>query len=176
MNHDPHKLAHWQFVCHDDGTEAWTWRRAGPDGLLEASSEPMQNYGKAVADAIRHGFQPKVDSWTVHLGRGSMHYPPHAGRTEELYAGRFMSLPEGAAERPRTRDPRKRVTAVAVGVESDEIRVMFIIDGQPHVITERTGLTREQAELIAAGMANGLRAAARGYWLDEPPPDTTPKA
>jgi hypothetical protein len=66
------------------------------------------------------------------------------------------------------------VSAVAVGVESDEIRVMFIIDGQPHIITERPGLTREQAELIAAGMANGLRAAALGYYLDEPElPDST---
>jgi hypothetical protein len=176
MKHELHKLSHWQFVCHDDGAEAWSWRRAGPDGGIEASSEPMQNYGKAVADAIRHGFQPKSDSWTVHLARGSMHYPPRQGRPEELSAGRFTQPLEGAAERRRSADPRKRVTAVAVGVESDEIRVMFIIDGQPHIITERPGLTREQAELIAAGMANGLRAAALGYWLDEPPPDTTRKA
>lgn len=176
MDHNLHKLAHWQFVCHDDGAEAWTWRRAGPDGLLEASSEPMQNYGKAVADAIRHGFQPKTDSWTVQVARGSMHFPPRSGPVDELYAGRHIHPREGAVERRRAADPRRRVSAVAVGVESDEIRVMFIIDGQLHIITERPGLTREQAELIAAGMANGLRAAALGYWLDEPPPDTTPKA
>jgi hypothetical protein len=176
MDHDLHKLAHWQFVCHDDGAEAWTWRRAGSDGLLEASSEPMQNYGKAVLDAIKHGFMPKVDSWTVHLAKGSMHYPPRLGPSEEMLGGRLVQPREARREHRRTGDPRKRVSAVAVGVESDEIRVMFIIDGNSHIITERPGLTREQAELIAAGMANGLRAAALGYWIDEPPPEDSPKA
>jgi hypothetical protein len=166
MRHELHKLSHWQFVCQDDGPEAWTWRRGGPDGALEASSEPLQNYGKAVLDAIQHGFAPKTDSWTVHLSRDSLHHPP---RQASAGAGR-----EGPPYRRRSIDPRKRVSAVAVGVESDEIRVMFIIDGQPHIITERPGLTREQAELIAAGMANGLRAAALGYYLDEPEfPDST---
>ena len=166
MKHDLHKLSHWQFMCHDDGAETWTWRRAGPDGVLEASSEPLPNYGKAVVDAISHGFIPTIDSWTVHLASNSLHYPPGQPSTD---AGR-----EGPPYRRRSADPRKRVSAVAVGVESDEIRVMFIIDGQSHIITERPGLTREQAELIAAGMANGLRAAALGYYLDEPElPDST---
>jgi hypothetical protein len=164
------QLAHWQFVCHDDGAEAWTWRRAGPDGGLEASSDPMPNYGKAVLDAINHGFQPKTDSWTVHLGRNSVHYPPRHGPADELS---FPQIESAGVHRRRRGDAAKRVTAVAVGVESDEIRVMFIIDGEPHIITERPGLTREQAELIAAGMANGLRAAALGYYLDEPRPDDT---
>ena len=101
MQHELHKLSHWQFVCHDDGAESWTWRRAGPDGLTEACSEPMQNYGKAVADAIRHGFKPKTDSWTVQLARGSMHYPPRAGAFDELYAGRLIPSPAGATERRR---------------------------------------------------------------------------
>src|SRR5688572_246539 len=134
MRHELHKLSHWQFVCNDDGAESWTWRRAGPDGMLEASSGPMQNYGKAVADAIHHGFQPKTDSWTVHLARGSMHYPPRKGVPDEIYPG-ARRREEGAPYR-RPLDPNKRVTAVAVGVERDEIRVTFIIDGQSHIITE----------------------------------------
>jgi hypothetical protein len=166
MKHELHKLAHWQFVCQDDGAEAWTWHRAGPDGALEASSEPLQNYGTAVLDAINHGFAPKMDSWTVHLAKDSLHHPPWPAPAE--------ALREGPPYRRRMLDPRKRVSAVAVGVESDEIRVMFIIDGQSHIITERPGLTREQAELIAAGMANGLRAAALGYYLDEPEPPDSP--
>jgi hypothetical protein len=168
MKHELHNLSHWQFVCRDDGAEAWTWHRVGPDGALEASSEPLPNYGKAVLDAIHHGFAPKTDSWTVHLGKDSLQYPPWPAPAEEER--------EGPPYRRRAMDPRKRVSAVAVGVESDDIRVMFIIDGQPHIITERPGLTREQAELIAAGLANGLRAAALGYHLDEPDPDSSRQA
>ena len=168
MKHELHNLSHWQFVCQDDGAEAWTWRRAGPSGALEASSEPLPDYGKAVLDAIHHGFAPKTDSWTVHLAKDSLHY---SRRQAPTGTGR-----EGPPYRRRSLDPRKRVSAVAVGVESDEIRVMFIIDGQSHVITERPGLRREQAELIAAGIANGLRAAALGYHLDEPDPDPSRQA
>ena len=170
MHRELQKLSHWQFVCHDDGPEAWSWRRAGSDGGIEAASEPMPNYGQAVMDAINHGFQPKSDSWTVHLARGSLHYPPRRGARDEVYLGSRSRASDraGAPYRRRQVDPKKRVSAVAVGVESDEIRVMFIIDGEQYIITERPGLTREQAELIAAGLANGLRAAALGYFLDEP--------
>ena len=105
MRHELHKLSHWQFVCQDDGPEAWTWRRGGPDGALEASSEPLQNYGKAVLDAIQHGFAPKTDSWTVHLSRDSLHHPPRLHQRIEEHLERPIRLPTIERPEPEHRHP-----------------------------------------------------------------------
>ena len=68
----------WQFVLHTDGVrEAWTWRRTRIDGApLEVSCDFHADYGKAVNDAIRHGFRPSHEPWAVINGNSVTHFLP----------------------------------------------------------------------------------------------------
>jgi hypothetical protein len=102
----------WQFVLHKNGTrKSWTWRRTRPDGfVLEISAGPHAEYGKAINDAIRHGFRPERESWVVTDDHSVFHFPPaHAGPRKNKLPG--ASVPRlrngGARRRPvRTRESR----------------------------------------------------------------------
>ena len=71
----------WQFVVHKNGAgEIWTWRRARLDGTpLEVSAEAHPDYGKAINDAIKHGFRPRQEPWVVTDGASITHFSPHRG-------------------------------------------------------------------------------------------------
>jgi hypothetical protein len=67
----------WQFVLHRDGSsETWVWRRADRDGALEEMSPPHDNFGKAIADALAHGFQPRRQLWETRSGNWITRFTP----------------------------------------------------------------------------------------------------
>jgi len=69
--------ARWHFVMHRDSKgAAWTWRRVHVDGSIERTSEPHTDYGRAVNDAVRNGFQPDRDSWVLVAGEACTHFGP----------------------------------------------------------------------------------------------------
>src|SRR4030095_6810590 len=60
-------------------------KQFGPDGRLEKTSQQHSVYGKALIDALRHGFSPSADDYSVDLPHGRLHYPP--GRDPEYTSG-----------------------------------------------------------------------------------------
>jgi hypothetical protein len=66
----------------DSGSVVWTWRLAGPSSGVETSPHSYPNYGAAVMDAIKHGFQPSADHWTVITSAGITRFEP-SGTTAE---------------------------------------------------------------------------------------------
>lgn len=65
----------WQFVQHADGAHPmWTWTRFLLSGEVEVHSEPFPDYGNAVYDAMKKGFDPSLDRWSVTNNTGTVHY------------------------------------------------------------------------------------------------------
>jgi hypothetical protein len=70
----------WQFVQHKTrSAESWTWRRQSVDGAIEEISEPHDNFGKAVSDALARGFQPRKQHWLTKSGNWITHFAPGKG-------------------------------------------------------------------------------------------------
>jgi hypothetical protein len=57
------------------------------------------------------------------------------------------------------RDPAKKITGVATGRHEGEIRVVLLIDNGLPLIIESTGLSQDQAELLAGAYFEGLQAS-----------------
>lgn len=53
----------WHFVLQAD--QCWSWKRLGDDGSVDETSETCADFGKAVAHALRHGFNPRRHLWIV---------------------------------------------------------------------------------------------------------------
>ena len=67
----------WHFVREDDSPSIkWTWRRMRIEGTIESVSEPQAGFGRAVADAVEHGFRPKQDAYVVIAGGTYTHFRP----------------------------------------------------------------------------------------------------
>ncbi len=68
----------WSFIRHHDIDDSvtWLWQRFGPDGRLQKTSQPQPNYGKALVDALGHGFRPSEHDYSVDLPHGKLHFPP----------------------------------------------------------------------------------------------------
>jgi hypothetical protein len=61
----------WDFSEHDEGPRLWwSWQLVASDGKIEKTSEQFLTYGEAVADAIRKGFRPRDDDWSVDSKHG----------------------------------------------------------------------------------------------------------
>ena len=61
--------ASWWFK-EDTSSRQWSWRTMAADGAIIVQSEPFASYGKAVMDALRHGFQPTADDWSIETAHG----------------------------------------------------------------------------------------------------------
>ena len=96
--------ARWQFVMHQDPYgEVWTWRRLMFDGSIEFTSEPHADFGKAVIDAVRNGFQPKQHPWVVITGDRCTHFAPDEPPVSIPRDTRAVKLQEGiVTSRSRT--------------------------------------------------------------------------
>ena len=44
---------------------------------MEVSAEAHPDYGKAINDAIKHGFRPRQEPWVVTDGASITHFSPH---------------------------------------------------------------------------------------------------
>ena len=73
--YDSPKPVNWAFINHVEGS-LWTWRQLSIDGSIAHISSPLQDFGAAISDAIKHGFRPKEDHWVVTNRTGSTHFPP----------------------------------------------------------------------------------------------------
>lgn len=90
----------WSFVRHrGNGVTTWLWQQFGPDGRLQKTSEEHSTYGKAMVNALAHGFRPSEDDYSVDLPHGRMHFPP--GRDPQFEVQRLREI-------PRDRDSPKR--------------------------------------------------------------------
>ena len=79
------------------------WQRFAADGRLEKTSQSHPSYGKAVLDAITHGFSPKDDASSVDLAHGAMHFPPGRKPYYDDGSGRI----DGEERRKRSRNNNK---------------------------------------------------------------------
>lgn len=67
-------------------------------------------------------------------------------------------------------DPvEKRIFAVGLGTQGDERRVVLLLEAEQALVSKRTGLSEQEAELFAQGVLEGLRVAALGYTFEEAP-------
>lgn len=65
----------WHFTEHDERPRVWwTWQLVSSDGKIEKTSEEFLTYGSAVADAIRKGFSPRDDDWSVNSKCGTARF------------------------------------------------------------------------------------------------------
>ena len=71
------KIKHWEVISHEGTDHAYSWRCIGLGDVIIDSSQPFNTYGAALADAIRHGFNPEIHHWvnvdrhfTFHFGPG----------------------------------------------------------------------------------------------------------
>jgi hypothetical protein len=99
----------WQFVRHGSGSsELWIWRRLRADGALEEVSPPHETLGKAVADALAHGFKPRSQLWETRTGNWITRYRP--GKPPSSTPNAVLS-PPGASDplSVRKRAPRNRM-------------------------------------------------------------------
>ena len=74
-------LKQWQFIEIADlsagiTARAWIWQALGASGDIEATCPPHRSFGSAVADAIRHGFQPAAAHWEVITPSGTTSFEP----------------------------------------------------------------------------------------------------
>lgn len=85
----PQKIKHWEVISHEGTDHAYSWRRIGIGDVIVDSSPPFKSYGAALADAIRHGFNPEIHHWvnvdrhfTFHYGPGTTKpvVVPHDGK------------------------------------------------------------------------------------------------
>jgi hypothetical protein len=102
----------WQFVQRRSGsTETWVWLRLRADGPVEETSRPHENFGKAVADALAHGFQPRRDSWETRAGEWITKFAPGKApisiRETMPPARRATGVRKTAARNPRLRKSLK---------------------------------------------------------------------
>lgn len=85
-------MKNWQFVQVENGAAgAWTWRVVATSTGIETASHPHSNYGAAVMDAIRHGFQPGTDQWVVVTQAGTTRFEPSGTAPEREKAERAQS-------------------------------------------------------------------------------------
>jgi hypothetical protein len=87
------KVKHWEVISHEGTDHAYSWRCIGIGDVIVASSPTFENYGAALADAIRHGFDPTIHHWvnvdkhfTFHFGPGSEN-PIVISHRDGKYAG-----------------------------------------------------------------------------------------
>jgi hypothetical protein len=68
----------WKFVqCRTGSRETWAWERScADDGTVEEMSPLHGSFGKAVADALDHGFQPRRESWETRAGDWITRFTP----------------------------------------------------------------------------------------------------
>ena len=71
----------------------WRWRKILASEALETVSGEFADYGLAASDALRHGFKPKRQHWSLVTRHGTTHYSP---------GGDPVDIPNAA-------DPVKRV-------------------------------------------------------------------
>jgi hypothetical protein len=73
----------WVFTKHREGSgESWQWRELLADGTIVRCSEDLDDYGKTVHDAIRHGFDPQREYWLIKAGELTTYYRPASKRGE----------------------------------------------------------------------------------------------
>ena len=93
----------WRFTIHHQSRgRTWLWQRFAADGRLEKTSEPHPSYGKAVLDAMNHGFKPKDDASSVDLTHGVMHFPP--GRQPYYDDGSHREVGKETRKRSRNKN------------------------------------------------------------------------
>lgn len=94
----------WQFVQLKNGSrETWIWRACVGGAVLEISP-PHGSFGKVVADALAHGFQPRRQSWETRSGDWITQFTPGMAPVSL----REPAAPPGAAagkKAPRNRIP-----------------------------------------------------------------------
>src|SRR5688572_17428804 len=67
----------WQFVEGYEGNATyWSWRTVKGDGSIESQSESFSTYGQAVSEAIKNGFQPRLQHWVVATRHTITHFRP----------------------------------------------------------------------------------------------------
>src|SRR5262249_18576906 len=100
--------ARWEFL-HDG--DAWIWRVFRIDGSIENMSEPMAVFGKALIDAVRHGFRPQQTHWTISDKGGVTHFAPGAAPVTSTPCGDVLLVrrnevaPEMALENRKSKPP-----------------------------------------------------------------------
>jgi hypothetical protein len=75
---DPASMStRWQFVEGYEGNAThWSWRTVKGDGTIESQSQPFSTYGQAVSEAIKNGFQPRLQHWVVATRHTITHFRP----------------------------------------------------------------------------------------------------
>ena len=66
----------WNFLLHPDGS--WSWQRVRVNDATDQVSGQHTDFARAVADALRLGFDPERHLWVVEHKHGSTHYAPGA--------------------------------------------------------------------------------------------------
>ena len=67
-----YSAAQWQFVRRSD---KWVWRQLLADGTVDSMSAlSFQDYAIAVNDALRHGFSPSRNHWSIVSDFGVTHF------------------------------------------------------------------------------------------------------
>jgi hypothetical protein len=98
----------WQFLEKETGDDvSWTWRALHPDGTLSDSRQAFPSYGAAVHDAIRHGFMPSEQDWSVTSGRSVVNY--HFSANPPAITSRRPGKPAGPGE-PESQPPPRPVS------------------------------------------------------------------
>lgn len=106
----------WWFkeeMTFDSTKFRWTWRTLAVDGTILNTAGPFEDYGKAVGDALKHGFHPTADHWGIESAHGITHFK-HGQHTAYIPKNDVEPPPvlrplERRAERRGSRSPlRKR--------------------------------------------------------------------
>ena len=67
----------WHFVEGYEGEATyWSWRTVNGDGTIETQSASFSTYGQAVSEAIKNGFQPRLQHWVVATRHTVTHFRP----------------------------------------------------------------------------------------------------
>jgi hypothetical protein len=104
----PHRDApRWNFIHQADGN--WIWQRTRAGEAEDWISEAHADFGKLLADAIRHGFVPEGQFWAVTQKRWSTHFAPGAAPTTvALGPDELQSEQSSRRRQSSTRPPLKR--------------------------------------------------------------------
>ena len=70
------RTLHWQFVQASGNGRKWKWCRVSADGTVQTGSYAINGFGKAVSDAMKNGFNPQQEHWSVVGPTGITHYAP----------------------------------------------------------------------------------------------------
>jgi hypothetical protein len=90
----------WIFIKSQDApADRWQWRELVADGTIARCSEDLSDYGKAVHDAIRNGFDPLREYWLIRTGDLTTYYRPSSKE-----GGRQSNVPP-----PEIREALKKV-------------------------------------------------------------------